>query len=48
MNVSWLQKIDRWAGVPLCGALTLARKLLGSPLPPGPTPARRKAAEPAT
>lgn len=35
MNVANLQKLDRWFGVPLCWFLTLARKLAGSPLPPG-------------
>jgi ADP-heptose:LPS heptosyltransferase len=41
MNVPLLQKIDRWAGVPLCFALTLARKLFGRSLPPGlPSPRR--------
>jgi ADP-heptose:LPS heptosyltransferase len=41
MNVSLLQKVDRCAGVPLCWALTLARKLFGRPPLPGPTPVRR-------
>jgi ADP-heptose:LPS heptosyltransferase len=41
MNIPLLQKIDRWAGVPLCFLLTLARKVFGRTLPPGPAPARR-------
>jgi ADP-heptose:LPS heptosyltransferase len=41
MNVPLLQKIDRWAGVPLCFLLTLARKIVGRSLPPGPVTARR-------
>jgi ADP-heptose:LPS heptosyltransferase len=40
MNVPLLQKIDRWAGVPLCILLTLGRKLFGKSLPPGPARAR--------
>ena len=37
MNVRLLQALDRFAGVPLCFCLTLARKLLGSLLPANPT-----------
>jgi ADP-heptose:LPS heptosyltransferase len=40
MNIPKLQTIDRVVGVPLCFALTMARKLFGRPLPPGPTPLR--------
>ncbi|MGP8201192.1 MAG: glycosyltransferase family 9 protein [Limisphaerales bacterium] len=35
MNIPLLQKIDRWAGVPLCFLLTLARKVIGRSPPPG-------------
>jgi ADP-heptose:LPS heptosyltransferase len=41
MNVALLQRIDRWAGVPLCGALTLLRAVFGRALPPGPASVRR-------
>lgn len=41
MNVPLLQKIDRWAGVPLCILLTLGRRVFGRLLPPGPLAARR-------
>ena len=41
MNVPLLQKIDRWAGVPLCILLTLGRRVFGRSLPPGPLAARR-------
>ncbi len=41
MNVPLLQKIDRWAGVPLCFLLTLGRKIFSRGLPPGPVEARR-------
>lgn len=37
MNVRLLQALDRFAGVPLCFCLTLARKLLGSKPPANPT-----------
>jgi ADP-heptose:LPS heptosyltransferase len=40
MNIPLLQKIDRWAGVPLCFFLTLCRKVFGRSLPPGPVAAR--------
>ena len=40
MNVPLLQKIDRLAGVPLCFLLTVARKLFGRSLPPGPVKPR--------
>lgn len=30
MNISVLQKIDRWAGIPLCLLLTLVRKITGA------------------
>jgi ADP-heptose:LPS heptosyltransferase len=40
MNVPLLQKIDRWAGVPLCILLTLGRRIFGKSLPPGPVTAR--------
>lgn len=40
MNVSALQKMDRWAGVPLCFCLTLFRKVFTAPLPPGPVSVR--------
>jgi ADP-heptose:LPS heptosyltransferase len=36
MNIPLLQKIDRWVGVPMCFILTLARKVFGQELPPGP------------
>lgn len=35
MNIPLLQKIDRWAGVPLCFILTLFQKIFGGSLPPG-------------
>src|SRR5271170_2899376 len=41
MNIPLLQKIDRWAGVPLCFLLTLLRKIFGQSLPPGPVVVRR-------
>lgn len=41
MNIPLLQKIDRWAGVPLCFALTLWRKAFGHRLPPGPAVVER-------
>jgi len=41
MNIPLLQKIDRWAGVPLCFLLTLGRKVFGRSLPPGPVGVRR-------
>jgi ADP-heptose:LPS heptosyltransferase len=41
MKVPLLQKIDRWAGVPLCFLLTLGRKVFGRSLPPGPVAVRR-------
>jgi ADP-heptose:LPS heptosyltransferase len=41
MNIPLLQKIDRWAGGPLCFFLTVWRKLSGQSLPPGPVAARR-------
>jgi len=41
MNIPLLQKIDRWAGVPLCLLLTLARSVFGRSLPPGPVAAAR-------
>jgi ADP-heptose:LPS heptosyltransferase len=40
MNVPVLQKIDRWVGVPACFVLTLARKIFGRKLPPGPAAPR--------
>jgi ADP-heptose:LPS heptosyltransferase len=40
MNIPLLQKIDRWAGVPLCFLLTLGRWVFGRALPPGPVAAR--------
>jgi ADP-heptose:LPS heptosyltransferase len=40
MNVPLLQKIDRWAGVPLCFFLTAVRKLFTAALPPGPVAVR--------
>jgi len=41
MNIPLLQKIDRWAGVPLCFFLTLIRKIFDRSLPPGPAVVRR-------
>jgi ADP-heptose:LPS heptosyltransferase len=41
MNIPLLQKIDRWAGGPLCFFLTLWVKLFGPALPPGIAPVRR-------
>jgi ADP-heptose:LPS heptosyltransferase len=41
VNIPLLQKIDRWAGVPLCFLLTLARKTFDRPPPPGPVVVRR-------
>jgi ADP-heptose:LPS heptosyltransferase len=35
MNVKALQRADRWLGVPLCGALTLLRRLFGGSSPTG-------------
>jgi ADP-heptose:LPS heptosyltransferase len=35
-GISTLQRADRWIGVPLCGILTLVRKIFGSKKPPGP------------
>ena len=40
MNIPLLQKIDRWAGVPLCFLLTLGRSVFGRSLPPGPVAPR--------
>ncbi|HZM03721.1 MAG TPA: glycosyltransferase family 9 protein [Candidatus Saccharimonadales bacterium] len=40
MNVAALQKMDRWAGVPLCFCLTLFRKVFTASLPPGPVSVR--------
>src|ERR1700756_3026272 len=36
MNVRLLQRIDRYAGVPLCFCLTLARTVIGRRSLPGP------------
>ncbi len=36
MNVDTMRRIDRWAGVPLCFAMTLALRLLGGRRPSGP------------
>jgi ADP-heptose:LPS heptosyltransferase len=41
MNVRLLQRIDRFAGVPICFCLTLARMLLGRRPLPGPALPRR-------
>jgi ADP-heptose:LPS heptosyltransferase len=41
MNVRLLQRIDRYAGVPLCFLLTLVRKVAGRRPPKGRAPARR-------
>ncbi len=41
MNISLLQKIDRWAGGPLCFLLTIWQRLFGGSLPPGPVQPRR-------
>ena len=41
MNVSFLQRVDRYVGVPLCFCLTVARKIFGRQPPPGPALARR-------
>jgi ADP-heptose:LPS heptosyltransferase len=41
MNVRLLQRIDRYAGVPLCFCLTLARRIFGRRSLSGPVPARR-------
>jgi ADP-heptose:LPS heptosyltransferase len=41
MNVPFLQRIDRYAGVPLCFCLTMARKVFGRRSLPGPALARR-------
>lgn len=40
MNVPTLQKIDRWLGVPLCFALTIARKMFTRAPAPGPATVR--------
>jgi ADP-heptose:LPS heptosyltransferase len=41
MNVQFLQRVDRFAGVPLCFCLTVARKIFGRRPPSGPAPIRR-------
>jgi ADP-heptose:LPS heptosyltransferase len=41
MNIPLLQKVDRLAGVPLCFFLTIARRVFGRSLPPGPVQPRR-------
>jgi len=41
MKIPTLQRIDRWAGIPLCFFLTIVRKIFGRKLPPGPVEARR-------
>jgi ADP-heptose:LPS heptosyltransferase len=41
MNIPVLQKIDRWAGGPLCYFLTLWKKVFRQPLPPGPVPVNK-------
>jgi ADP-heptose:LPS heptosyltransferase len=40
MNIPLLQKIDRWAGVPLCFLLTLLHRVFGRALPRGPQTVR--------
>jgi ADP-heptose:LPS heptosyltransferase len=40
MNVSTLQRIDRWLGVPLCFALTLVRKIFNRSQPDNSQPPR--------
>jgi ADP-heptose:LPS heptosyltransferase len=40
MTVTQLQRIDRWAGVPVCCALTLLRSLFGKPTEPVDAPLR--------
>jgi ADP-heptose:LPS heptosyltransferase len=41
MNVPFLQRLDRYVGVPLCFCLTVARKVFGRRSRPGPALARR-------
>jgi ADP-heptose:LPS heptosyltransferase len=41
MNVTQLQRIDRWLGVPLCFALTCLRPLLGGTRPVNTLPIRK-------
>ena len=41
MNIPLLQKVDRWAGGPLCFVLTFWRRVVERPLPPGPASARK-------
>jgi len=40
MNVTTLQRIDRWLGVPLCFALTLVRKIFDRSQPDNSQPPR--------
>jgi uncharacterized membrane protein len=35
MNVKAMQRADRWAGIPMCSALTAARRLFGDRVPNG-------------